>query len=885
MKTRTMKRSLTLWATVLSLGAALAQSTTVPPFPTGPRVAPDDKVAPTGPTPPWPVPTTPSPLPAGADVCPLPRQVHLKPTKFQNWAGLYQDRVVLKLVDDLAVEPTWTSAGPAFKALQPGTVNAVELQALNATLAGVKRGLARQNQSVKLETLAKWRAEGEARTCERLADLSQYYRLYLSPQDDLESVVTKLNASKLVEVAYLPPIPRDAADPAPTTPPYEQNQGYLEATSTGGVGARDAWLAPGARGAGLRVIDIELVWNFNHEDLPKPFWVSSIPLLSEISTAIGVSMGDAGRSVHHGTAVIGEMVALDDKKGVLGITPEAEWGAASVVRVLPAIFNDNFLSGPVGGAHEAIVSDAILESQDHLRRGDVILIEQHSPGPESPWCPPWDTEPCAQLGYVPMEYFGDVFDAIKQSTALGTIVVEAAGNGNVDLDNPRYWWAFDRKWRDSGAIIVGGTNGQTPIQPNGTSNSGSRVDVSGWGARVMTTGYGDIAVNGPNDANQFYATGFNGTSSASPMVASAVLAIQGAMIASEHGILTPRQVRALLTETGRAQTAELNRPIGPLVSISGALAALDTGTASAGGIGGWDYNLRCPDDLALIGIKGRAGGLVDRVQGICGTISGGQQMTSWAGGPFGFDYEERCPAGKVVVGLGGRAGAFIDSLSLRCGDPLNRGQVDVLPRVGGSGGWTFGPTFCPRNRSAVGLRGTASMWLHRVQLTCAEIDHTPLTSWTSARVGGTGGSSRSLRCNAGEVLVGVRAREGWVVDKLESRCVRVDAAGNWVGSVVTRGSVGGGFGGGTQRTIECANGQAVSGISGNAGWYVDKLTLRCRDLTGPQQLSGASSVAGTVGGTGGDPFDRIDCPSNLPARGFAATGAGVVDSLKLVCGQ
>lgn len=884
MKTHTLKKSLALWATVLSVGTALAQSTA--PFPTGPQYAPDAKLPPTGPTPPWPVPSTPAALPPEADVCPLPRRVHAKPTKFQNWGGLYQDRVVVKLVDDLPVEPTWTSTGPAFKETKPGMVNATQLQALNATLAGVNRGLARQHQSVKLETLAKWRAEGGDRSCERLADLSQYYRLYLGPGDDLETVVMKLNGSPLVEVAFLPPIPRNAADPSPTTPPYEDQQGYLGSSANGGVGARDAWIVPGARGAGTRVIDIEMIWNFNHEDLPKPFWISSIPLLSEVATAIGTSLGEAGEGVHHGTAVAGEMVALDDKKGVTGMTPEAEWGAASVIRALPLIFNNNLLAGPVGGNHEALVSDAILESQEHLRRGDVLLIEQHSPGPESPFCWPWDTDPCGQLGYVPMEYYPDVFDAIKEVTALGTIVVEAAGNGNVDLDKPLYDKRFDRKHRDSGAILVGGSSARGPIGPNGSSNSGSRLDVSAWGARVMTTGYGDVQVNGPNDANQFYATGFSGTSSASPMVASAALAIQGAMIASEHGVLTPPQMRHLLTMTGRPQEVDaFARPIGPLVNVAGALATLDTATASAGGIGGWEYELRCPAGLSLIGIKGRAGGLVDSVRGVCGTIYGGQQVTSWAGGPFGTEYERRCPAGKVVVGIGGRAGAFIDSLSMRCGDPLDRGQVEVLARAGGQGGWAFGPSFCPTNRVGVGLRGTASVWLHRVQLLCAEVEQAAPTYWESGHVGGMGGTVENLRCNFGEVLVGVRAREGWVVDKLEARCSQVNAAGAWIGSVTTRGEAGGGFGGGTQRIIQCPNGQAVSGISGNSGWYLDKLTLRCRDLTSNLQLGGTAAVAGTVGGTGGDPFDRIDCPANLPARGFVARGAGVVDGVKLVCGR
>lgn len=886
MRTRTLKRTLTLWTMVLSIGSAVAQSTTVNPV--TPTVPTTPATAPTGPSPSTPPPTNPPPaLPAEALACPLPRKLHQKPTKFQNWGGLYQDRVVFKLMDDLSLEPGWSNNGPAFKEVTAFSVKQSELQSLNAALGGLKRGLARQHASVKADTLVKWRKEAEQRSCESMADLNQYYRLYLAPGESLEAAVTALNASPLVEIAFVPPIPRAAADPLPITPSFESNQGYLAASTSSGIGAREAWRLDGARGAGVRVIDVEATWNLNHEDLPKPFWTSTIPFLNEIATALQETLTQAGSDVHHGTAVAGELVALDDKKGVVGIAPEAEWGAASVIRLLPVFNNNNLFAGPIGGTHEAVVSDAILESQDHLRRGDVILIEQHSPGPESCW--PWEN--CGQRGFVPMEYFPDCFDAIKEVTALGTIVVEAAGNGNVDLDSPRYNGDFDRKKRDSGAIMVGATAGPGTIGPNGSSNSGSRLDVSAWGAKVWTTAYGDSAatrVNGANDPNQFYTSSFGGTSSASPMVAAAALAVQGAMIASEHGILTPPQMRDLLTRTGTAQQVDFfARPIGPLVNIAGALSTLETATASAGGIGGWDYTLRCPEGLSLIGIKGRADGLVDSIRAICGTPYGGQQVTASAGGPWGYAYEQRCPVGKVVVGLGGRAGAFIDALEVKCDDPLDRNtrRVETLPTVGGTGGWSFGPEFCPRNRVGVGLRGTASVFLHRIQLLCAEVDTAPPTSWVSDHVGGMGGTETTLRCNTGEVLVGVAARHGWVVHSLQARCSQVNVSGAWIGSITNRGSVGGGAPGGEVRNLQCPNGQAVSGISGRTWWYLDRLTLHCRDLNGIQQVNGASTSAGSIGGTGGDAFERIDCPANLPARGFVARGAGVVDGLKLMCGR
>jgi hypothetical protein len=878
MRKNALTKCLTVGAMVLSIGSAVAQVlSTIPTSPTSPT--------PTTPTPPS--------YPAEATTCPLPRKLHQKPKSFQNWTGLYQDRVVLKLKDDLPLAPMWTAKGPAFKELTSGVVSAAELEALNAILLGTERGIARQHASVPLDTLAKWRSAGQARSCEALADLSQYYRLYLAKGEKLETVVNALNASSLVEVAFAPPIPRGALDVAPTTPDFQGRQDYLDPAVAGGIGARDAWRLEGARGAGLRVIDVEATWNVNHEDLPKPFWSATIPTLNEIATALQAPLMSINADVHHGTAVVGELVAFNDKSGVTGIASDAEWGASSVIRILPVFNNNNLFAGPFGGTHEAVVADAILEAQDHVRRGDAILIEQHSPGPQS--CPfPQD---CGQAGYVAMEYWADVFDAIKQATALGTIVVEAAGNGNADLDNAVYEGRFDRRLRDSGAILVGATSGQlfssgAQLGPNPSSNSSLRLDVSAWGANVMTTGYGTsrspsgIEVNGPNDPNQFYTPAFGGTSSASPMVTAAALSVQGVLISSEHGILTPRQMRDLLTRTGQPQVlSPFSRPIGPLLNLDGALDSLVTATAAAGGMGGSEFTLNCPGGLALIGIKGKAGALIDRVQAICGTIDGAVQTTTFAGGSGGTDFERKCPLGKVVVGLGGRAGAFVDSLDVQCDFPPDgtRRVVEVLPRAGGPFGAVFGPVFCPNDRVAVGLQGRAAAFVDRIQLQCAVYDPTPPPSWLSQTVGGTGGSYVNLRCSGDEVLVGVRARGNAVVDRLQARCVRVDASGAWTSSIVTRGSVGGT--GGTEKTIDCPNGSAVSGISGRAAAVIDRLAVYCRDLSGPQQLTGASSFADSIGGTGGASFGRIDCPYGYPAQGFAAWGGGFVDRLRLACGR
>jgi len=145
------------------------------------------------------------------------------------------------------------------------------------------------------------------------------------------------------------------------------------------------------------------------------------------------------------------------------------------------------------------------------------------------------------------------------------IVVEAAGNGSMNLDSPIYGGLFNRNVRDSGAILVGaGTAGNRV--PECWSNYGSRVDVQGWGDSVTTLGYGDFAMLGGSDDRQWYTANFSGTSSASPIVTGAAASIQGMRKARGMANLDSCQMRRLLSQTGTAQ-ASSSRNIGPLPNL------------------------------------------------------------------------------------------------------------------------------------------------------------------------------------------------------------------------------------------------------------------------------------------------------------------------------
>jgi hypothetical protein len=179
-------------------------------------------------------------------------------------------------------------------------------------------------------------------------------------------------------------------------------------------------------------------------------------------------------------------------------------------------------------------ADAILSALTTLGFGDVLLLEAQTT--------------LAGSNSLPVEVEPAIFDNIRLGTALGVLVVEAAGNGATDLDSytdPFGRFVLDRSspdFLDSGALMVGASTAEPPHSRKSFSNHGSRIDCYGWGEQV------DTCACDPDATVSQYKSTFQGTSSASPIVAGAALVVQGVAEANHGYRFSPAQLRTLLAD-------------------------------------------------------------------------------------------------------------------------------------------------------------------------------------------------------------------------------------------------------------------------------------------------------------------------------------------------
>jgi len=362
-----------------------------------------------------------------------------------------------------------------------------------------------------------------------LHSLTQYWKIELRDRnrDEIEQALAQIGQAREVEMIQ----EEVQSMPAIVTPgddTYNAMQGYQDAAPTG-IDARWMWTQADGEGAGIGLMDIEGGWLVAHEDL-----TGKTPTLIH-----GTQSTDPGW-YNHGTAVLGEIVASDNTVGVVGTAP-------SITSVRMSSIYD--------AAMTQHVEDAFIAAIAAMTAGEILLIE-------------------LQTGFLPEETIDARLDLIRLAVSQGIVVVQAAGNGNTDLDA----WTTGGLQRmnraspdfvDSGAVMVGACVSTVPHDRWWASNFGSRIDCFGWGENVTTCGYGDLD-NGGGDTNKQYTSVFQGTSSASPIIVSAAALVQARYKAVAGTFLSPTQLRAVLSNpaTGTAQGATVAGAIGIMPDLA-----------------------------------------------------------------------------------------------------------------------------------------------------------------------------------------------------------------------------------------------------------------------------------------------------------------------------
>lgn len=386
------------------------------------------------------------------------------------------------------------------------------------------------------EMMASSRANGNSG--ESVQKLKRIFRASLPFQSYEEAERTARTLEKFPEVEYVSVMSNTPIEPPfvkafVATPDLESLQTYLN--DNPGINAKYAW-SRGITGQNIRIRDVEYGFYKTHEMLSNQ---NSIQLEPGYSPNSGLS-GNNYRD--HGTAVVSILGSVKDNIGLSG----AAYSASEIKGYMEWT--------TVGYNRAAAVSRSINASQ----AGDIILYEMQTGGKDGQYCP--------------AEYDSVIWDLTKAATDSGIIIIAAAGNGNQNLDDPFYASYMARG--NSGAIIVGAGSPNTTHSKLSFSTYGNRVDVQGWGSNVLAAGYGSYQKY-DNDNNRTY-NYFSGTSSATPVVASAAILIQSFYRQTTGQYLTPAAMKNLLISTGIPQGGTVaNQKIGPFPNVKNAILQLE----------------------------------------------------------------------------------------------------------------------------------------------------------------------------------------------------------------------------------------------------------------------------------------------------------------------
>ena len=314
----------------------------------------------------------------------------------------------------------------------------------------------------------------------------------------------ELTALAGIDFAYLHPGPIEPPAPEATNNPLSTLQLYLDPEPVG-IDARYAWTVLGGNGENQQLGDVEMGWNIQHTDLAG---------IAFKQVAVGYQ-----KYLAHGTKVLGVIASRDNASLCEGITPALN----SIVTV-----------GQWRSTTDYVTDEAVIDAIAELNPGDVLLLEAQTT--------------FNGIKNVPLESEPAVFCAVELAIATEIVVIEAAGNnGLVNLDSVQDEsgnYIFDRKTRDSGAIIVASASMDACEKWHRfwTSCYGGRVDCFAHGENVVTLSTTEDGVN-----INAWSNSFGETSSAASIVAGAALALQGVASKRYGAHLTPLQIRDLLS--------------------------------------------------------------------------------------------------------------------------------------------------------------------------------------------------------------------------------------------------------------------------------------------------------------------------------------------------
>jgi serine protease len=423
--------------------------------------------------------------------------------------GSYLPRIVVKFLDTLNLQ---CNGVPEADYFLPG-IKIIPWELLFQQFPGICiKKLFTSVEPERIKELVK-----KARTLDptfQAPDFQNYFAIDCPLEIQLNELLKKIQNFPKVEHAYI--------DDGPNNPPYSDslkamagmNQGYLNAAPEG-INAKYAWQFKGGDGNGpVRFIDLEKGWILHHETI-------QVGLLPETGM-------NHGSYADHGAGVLGIIMMQPNDRGGMGITPKAKGYIMSQWRP--------------DGSHNT--ADAVMASIAHLQFGDILLLEAQI------------TDSREYKNLWPVEIRHAIFSAIRLATALGIIVIEAGGNGNLqlgmgnDLDEfesagKKMLYPASPDFRDSGAILVAAATHFAPHTRMPYSNYGNRFNCYACGESVLTAGN---CQESSEFGSRRYTLKFGGTSCATAIIAGAAIAIQSLMEANYHCRLSPVQMRQILSD-------------------------------------------------------------------------------------------------------------------------------------------------------------------------------------------------------------------------------------------------------------------------------------------------------------------------------------------------